>query len=255
MHFGITLSTQGWMLAVLGALLVGLNKGGLPGIGNVTVAIFAVVFPSKESVGILLPVLICADLVAVTTYRKHADWRHLWRLLPPAAVGVFLGFLLFNRMDNRQVRVSIGVILLVLTALHFLRQGWLRRAGTPAGADPLPHTRWYSTLIGLTCGVTTMLANAAGPIAQMFLLSAGLPKYAFIGTGAWFFLLINTFKIPFQIAAGGISVENLQLSLLLGICSASAAAVAPRLVKFIPQRLFEIIVWVVIVLSAVKLIF
>jgi uncharacterized membrane protein YfcA len=255
MHIGVTLDTQGWMLAILGALLVGLNKGGLPGIGNVTVAIFAVILPSKESVGILLPVLICADIVAVATYKKHADWKHLWRLLPPAAIGVYLGFLLFNRMDNRQVRVAIGVILLVLTALHFLRQGWLRRTGTPAHADPLPHTRWFSSLIGLLCGVTTMLANAAGPIAQVFLLSAGLPKYAFIGTGAWFFLLINTFKIPFQIAAGGISADNLAFSLLLGVLSASAAAVAPRIVKYIPQRLFDTIVWVVIVLSAVKLIF
>ena len=77
-----------WMLICLGALLVGLAKGGIVGVGNLTVVLFVMVFEAKASVGLLLPVLISADIVAITVYRRHADWTQLGRLLPWMFVGI-----------------------------------------------------------------------------------------------------------------------------------------------------------------------
>ena len=102
-----------WTAAALGALFVGLGKGGLPGVGNLTVVIFALTFDAKASVGLLLPVLISADIVAVYIYRREVAWRYLWKLLPWMCLGVLAGYAVFARMTSEQVRVFIGVIVLV----------------------------------------------------------------------------------------------------------------------------------------------
>jgi uncharacterized membrane protein YfcA len=129
-----------WVVGLLGAFLIGIDKGGLPGLGNLTVALYASAFDARESVGLLLPVLIAGDVVAVILYRRHADWAYVRRLVPWMMAGVLVGALALGRIDSSAARVLIGAILLSMTALHFIRQ-W-RGA---AWRDPTPcHTRWRS---------------------------------------------------------------------------------------------------------------
>ena len=99
-----------------------------------------------------------------------------------------------------------------------------------------------------------MVANAAGPIASMYLLAVGLPKYAFIGTSAWFFLIVNWIKVPLQAHLGNISGDTIWLSLSLGIPAVLGAVTAPMIVKHIPQKLFERLIWFFIVLAGIRLI-
>jgi len=247
------LNSAQWAIAISGALLVGLGKGGLPGAGNITIWLYALVFGSKQSVGLLLPVLICADIVAVLVYRKHAEWVYIKKLFPLAAIGVVVGFFIFDRMSSAQMNRVIGVVLLGMTVLHFVRKGLVSRRGAST-RDPIPHTWWFVSATGLVAGVATMVANAAGPVAGFYFMSVRLPKIAFIGTSAWFFLCINLFKMPFQIAADNVSLVSLKMSLTLGVFAALGAVIAPHLVKLIPQKLFESLVWAVIVFAALKMI-
>ncbi|MEE3060276.1 MAG: sulfite exporter TauE/SafE family protein, partial [Verrucomicrobiota bacterium] len=181
-----------------------MSKGGIPGAGNLTVAIFALVLEDALgpvgvplSVGLLLPVLISADLTATIVYRRHADWNYIVRLLPFFLVGTALGWWVFDYFQGGEERVHllkvlIGVILLSMTALHFFlkfrRKKQPRRTALGEGGDEVPKgSIGLGVLFGSLGGVATMLANAAGPIAQLYLLVMGLPKYSFIGTSAWLF--------------------------------------------------------------------
>ena len=121
-----------WAFLAGGAFIMGMSKGGLPGAGNLTVAIFALVLEDALgpvgvplSVGLLLPVLISADLTATIVYRRHADWKFIARLLPFFIVGTVLGWLVFDYFQGgdervRQLKYVIAGILLSMTALHFL---------------------------------------------------------------------------------------------------------------------------------------
>src|SRR4051794_16573018 len=124
-----------WALGALGAFLVGLSKTGIPGLGILNVAIFALVFPARESVGLVLVILICGDLVAVTTYRRDASWPHLVRLFPWAAAGIVAGYFALGRVNDGQIRHLIGIILLCLVILQYVRS---RRVATPVGEAPPP---------------------------------------------------------------------------------------------------------------------
>jgi uncharacterized membrane protein YfcA len=225
-----------WALGALGAFLVGLSKTGIPGLGILNVAIFALVFPARESVGLVLVILICGDMVAVATYRRDASWSHLLRLFPWAAAGVVLGYFALGRVDDIQMRHLIGFILLGLVAFQYIRSR--RPASLDAEAPPPP---WLAPIAGITAGFTTMVANAAGPVMVLYLLAMRLPKILFIGTAAWYFLLLNFFKVPFSASLGLINPSSLGVSLLLGPFAMIGALVGRPIAERLNQRLFELI--------------
>jgi uncharacterized membrane protein YfcA len=240
-----------YMLIAVGAFTVGLGKAGLPGIGNLAVVLFALAVPPKASVGLLLPILISADIFAVAIYRKHTLWPYIGRLAPWMALGIVIGYFVFSLVNDGQVRILIGTILLGMTAIHFIRK-FLRAKSLEE--DKLPQHPLFIASTGIFGGFATMVANAAGPVAALYFIASGLPKYAFIGTAAWFFLLVNVFKIPFMVDLGIINFDSIGISLSFMIYAVLGALAAPLIVKHINQRVFEVLIWLFVVVGGLKLI-
>lgn len=228
-----------WMLLVAGAVMVGMAKTGLSGLGTLFIAIFANVLPTKEATGLVLPLLILGDVVAVAVYRRHAVWSQLWGLFPWAGVGVVAGYLAMDRIDNHQARVLVGGIVIALLVLHALRR-WRERRMTAEVKQPrVP--RPVVAAVGVLAGFTTLIANAAGPLMAVYLLALRLPKLEFIGTSAVYFLLLNLFKVPFMVDLGLITGSSLWVNLLLAPAVFTGALIGRSLVQRINQRWFEII--------------
>jgi uncharacterized membrane protein YfcA len=226
-----------WAVGALGAFLVGLSKTGIPGLGILSVAIFALVFPARESVGLVLVILICGDIVAVSTYRRDASWSHLFHLFPWAAIGVVGGYFALGHVDDLQMRHLIGIILLSLVVFQYIRS--LRPALPDSEVPASP--RWLAPLAGITAGFTTMVANAAGPVMVLYLLAMRLPKIVFVGTAAWYFLAVNVFKVPFSASLGLINPSSLSVALWLGPFAVLGALIGRPIVEHLNQRLFELL--------------
>ena len=217
------------------------------------------------SVGLLLPVLISADVTATLVYRRHADWKFIIRLLPFFLIGTVLGWWVFDFFQAGEDRVRllkyvVGGILLGMTALHFLVKAAKKRKKASAGQgseSQSPHRGSIAlgVFFGLLGGVATMLANAAGPVAQLYLLAMALPKYAFIGTSAWLFLIVNVAKIPFMVDLEIITLESMSVSWWMFLPAVLGAIVAPFIVKLIDQVLFERLVWLFIVVAGIRMLF
>ncbi len=234
----VHLAAWQWALLSAGAFVTGLSKTGIAGVGVLAVAIFANALPARESTGALLPLLLCADVFGVAFFRKHASWPHLWRLFPWVVLGVVLGYLTLGRLTNPVVQRMIGAILLAMIGLHFWRQYRASKEGSGA-ADAMPHTWWFSALTGVLAGFTTMVANAAGPVMILYLLAVGLPKLALIGTGAWFYMCVNAFKVPFSVHLGLITHQSLVMDALLTLPMVPGALLGPVILKRLNQRAFE----------------
>ena len=256
----LELTVWHWTALALGSWLTGLGKGGVPGAGIVTVAVFAWVLDHagvdegvRRSVGLLLPVLVSADLVAVLIYRQHADWRHLLRLLPWTFVGILGGYFVFDYLSGDRLKTIIGMILLSMTALHFGKRFLL-----PSQANPNVASRGelaWGVALGLLAGGATMLANAAGPVAALYLIVMRLPKYVFLGTSAWLFLIVNVSKIPFMVDLEIISFESFEVSWKLFFPAALGAWMGPWVARRLNQTMFEALVWFFIVVTGVKFLF
>jgi len=236
----------GWVVLGLCAFLIGLAKSGLPGVGILVVPLAAAILPARASTGLILPLLIAGDVLAVRRFRRHAEWGQLLRLLPPAFAGVLIGYWMMNRVTDAQLRPLIGGVILGLLILGLLRA----RRGDAVPAAPRPG---LAVATGLLAGITTMLANAAGPIMTLYLLSMRLPKAAFIGTGAWYFLLINCVKVPFSMQLGLITMDSLWINLPLLPFVWAGSQAGRWLLSVTPQNRFETIVRVLAATAAIRL--
>ncbi|MFE0803678.1 sulfite exporter TauE/SafE family protein [Streptomyces sp. NPDC058812] len=245
----------GWEFAALAfaALLVGFSKTAVSGANTVSLAIFAAVLPARASTGILLPVLIAGDILAVLTYRRHAHWPTLWRLFPAVAVGVVAGTVFLVWADDAIVRTSIGAILLFMAGVTL----WRRRQAADADGQPDEVTsrtgRVKARSYGVLGGFTTMVANAGGPVMSMYLLSAGFRKLGFLGTSAFFFLIVNVSKLPFSAGLGLIDGRSLLLDAALVVFVVPGAFIGKWAVNRINQRLFERLVIAATVVGGLQL--
>ena len=172
------------------------------------VTIMAIVFGGKASTGVVLPLLCVADIMAVIYYHRHAQWPHFWKLIPWMAVGILIGVYVGKDMDETIFR-RIMAALIILTAVTMLLLEFRKNI-------PIPGNKFFAASMGLSAGFTSMLGNLAGAFSNIYFLAMRSPKNNFIGTAAWVFLVINYFKLPFQIFYWkNITGSTLQTDLLL----------------------------------------
>jgi uncharacterized membrane protein YfcA len=237
-----------WSAAILAAIGVGVSKAGFSGFSLLHVLIFAWLFGARGSTGVVLPMLIFGDLSAVRTFHAHAQWTYIRRMLPPACLGVIAAAAMMSRLSEAAYKPIMGWIILALAALHLLR------SARPAWFGAMPHSRAFSWGMGLVAGTMTMMANAAGPIFSLYALAVGLPKFELVGTGAWFFFIINLFKVPFSAGLGLIHAPTLLLNVVLIPPILLGVAVGRWLTHIVPQQTFNTLLLIFAAIAALRLI-
>lgn len=185
-------------------------------------------------------------------YRRHGAWSHLVRLFPWAAFGVVLGWLVLRAFDNSDLSKMIGTILIGLVMVQWVRR---HKAKDESTAADVPQSRVFIAVMGVAAGFTTMVANAAGPIMVLYFLGSRLEKMEFMGTGAWFFMILNWFKVPFSWSLGLISLKSLPYDLWLAPCGMAGALFGRWLIKYVNQSLFETSALVLTLLASIRLLF
>jgi uncharacterized membrane protein YfcA len=240
-----------WALAVVCAVLNGVAKCGVPGLGIFAVVLMLYVIPNgRLSAGAVLPMLCVADVFAVLFFHRHAHWAQIARLSPWVGAGLGLGAAVLYYVSDDVITPLMGGVILIMLALHALRM----RAGAPAVA----HRWWTAAVFGILAGGATTIANAAGPVMSLYLLSMALPKEEFMGTSAWFYFIINLVKLPIfllpdQSGQARITADTLLLDAWMVPAIIVGALVGRRIFTQVPQRAFEWLVLVLSFLGAVKL--
>lgn len=235
-----------WAGAAVCALIIGGAKTGMPGFGILAVPWFAWLFHDqvKLSAGALLPLLCCADVMAVWLYRRNAAIHHLWHMLPWVLCGMGLGAVALWALSNGVLRPVLGGMLVAMIAMHL----WRKRR-----KDLEPPGRAAAAGFGVTAGMTTTIANAAGPVMNIYLLGQRLPKEDFIAAGAWFFFAVNLAKLPLYGINGMITGQTLLIDLCLFPAVVIGSLIGRRVVKRIPQGAFELTVLLLAAVGAIML--
>ena len=243
----IELSALQWALLLTASLLAGLSKTSLNGIGPFVAVIAASVLPAGESTGFVLVLLLVGDLFAITSYRAHADWRVFRRLLPAVVVGIVVGAFFVSRVDAVVFKRSLGAILLVLAVMQL----WQGRQPALLVDRRLPAP--ITNAAGVTAGFTSMLANAGGPVMNLYLLSVKSDVLGFLGTTAWVFFAINLTKLPFSIGLGLLTGEAFRIALWCMPALIAGALAGLWLAKRMSFETFKRMILVFTALAAVNL--
>jgi len=233
-----------WGLFVICAMLVGMSKVGVPGVSMFVVPTLAIIFGGKASTGILLPMLMMADLFGVGYYHRHAEWKYLVKLLPWAFVGVGIALWVGEVVNDEWFKNIIAILVFLCIGLMI----WKDRK---KDVNLFPDTWWFAASMGVLGGFATMIGNVAGPIFAIYLLAMHLPKNNFIGTTAWFFLIINYSKFPLHILVWKtINWHTLTLDILMLPGIALGAVLGIWLVKKLSDKFYRAFVIIATALSA-----
>jgi uncharacterized membrane protein YfcA len=256
-----------WFIVFLAVLLIGVTKSGFgSGVGLMIVPMTAIAMGhipgrgSEAALGLLLPLLIVGDLIAVWQYShlffgktpvvdgvesQNTQARAvIRRLLPGTIAGVILGGLLLALLHSNAnlvgalIRIEIGCESILLVSIHW----WRLYRGVQQHLMPEP---WRSGLTGGFAAVSSTLAHAAGPIIAIYLLPLKLDRQLFVGTCAVYFFILNSAKLPAYYASGQFAHASILFTARLLPLVIAGAIFGRWLNKRINDMLFTKIVYIV----------
>ena len=237
-----------WVAIGLAVFLLGLSKSGIKGIGIIIVVILAFVFGEKASTGVLLPMLIVADVFAVIYYNRHARWKYIFKLLPWMVIGVLVGVWIGNDISEALFKRIMAIIIIGSVLIMFYTEN--------RKSDAIPKNKLFAGTTGFLAGFTTMVGNLAGPISNIYFLAMRFPKNEFIGTAAWLFFIINVFKLPFHFFVWKtVSIQTLALNTILIPFVILGFFVGVRIVKLISNVNYRRFILIVTALGGVIMLF
>ena len=241
--------TETILFLAISAFCIGISKAGFSGVSLIAVYLLAQTFGAKESLGIALPMLILADLIVYPAFRKHGSWKQVWPVLFPALIGMTAAFILLPYLSNHVMKPIIGVIILAMAFIQVLRKFYAKQIEQIAQSFTF---RYASASSG---GIATVLANAAGPIFQLYFLTIKLPKMELIGVCARFFLVANLIKLPLNAQLDLITKDTILMNLYLAPVLASGIFIGKKFLHRIPQKAFEYIILVFAMMAGIRLTF
>ncbi|MEC3905947.1 sulfite exporter TauE/SafE family protein [Tamlana sp. 2201CG12-4] len=242
------LTTGQWVAIGFAGFTLGISKSGIKGIGIIIILILAFVFGEKASTGVLLPMLVCADILAVIYYNRHAQWNYIFKLLPWMVVGVLVGVWIGNDISEIWFKRLMSIIIIGSVCVMAYSEN--------KKASQLPKSKVFSSVMGFLAGFTTMIGNLAGPIANIYFLAVRFPKNEFIGTVAWLFFIINVFKLPFHYFIWGtVSKETLVLNSALVPMVVIGFFIGASVVKIISNMNYRRFILIVTALGGVIMLF
>ena len=239
--FSFHFSTAQFLVFLVVAVLVGMSKTGVHGAGMIALPLLAAVFGGRLSTGIILPLLCIADVMGVWYYHRHTSWKHLRKLFPWAMLGTVIGTYVGVIIDDEVFKIVMGVIIVGSVVIMI----WLERANQ----KNIPDHPVFSATTGVLGGFTSMVGNLAGSVMAVYFLSIRFPKNEFIGTSAWFFMVMNWFKVPFHVFAWKtINVNTFLLDLAMLPLIVLGAYLGILIVKNLQERAYR---WFIIGMTLV----
>jgi uncharacterized protein len=231
-----------WLLGAFCAFMIGLAKTGAPGVGTLVAPLMVLtVGDARHATAWTLPVLCTADVFAVWYWRRHAETKQLFALGPWVLGGIVIGAFALG-LSELAIRRMIGAIVVWMMLIYLWRR-----------IRPSADVHGNPALYGAATGFSSTVANAAGPVMNLYLLSRKMPKEQFVATGAWFFFVLNLVKAPVYAWHRLYSASSFTFDALM-IPAVLAGALAGRWVLHrMPQRLFEILVIAMTALSCLLL--
>jgi len=246
---GVTLDQ--WLILGVAALLVGITKTSISGLGTIVVTLFAFVFPAKESTATSLFLLMAGDVLAVALYSRQADWKLIRSLLPAVVPGIVVGAVFMHFVDNKVMLIGIGACIgltLIVQAIVSLRE-----AHGPAPAPDATPNRALTMGTGVMAGFVTLVGNAAAAVMSLYLLATHTDKMRFVASAAWFYCIVNLVKVPFIVALGIVNWHHVLVLSTLVPLTVVSGLLGKRFLTRLNQKQFERITLVMTIIACITL--
>jgi len=233
-----------WLFASLSAFLIGISKGGLKGMGAILVLLMAMAYEGKTSVGIVVPLLILGDILAMVVYRRAIHMLYVRAFLPWILVGVLIGVWIGKDLPDEMIKKVLAVIILTSMIVMWLWDFYLKK--------DLKDSLSVTVVTGVGAGIFTMIGNLAGAFANIYFLITRLPKKELIGTSTLIFFIVNLFKLPFHIFVWeSITLKSFWIDLYLAPMVFLGFLVGWKVVDYVSETWYRKFLYIVTILGAI----
>jgi len=237
-----------YLIIGIAVVILGLSKGGFAGVGMISTPMLALVVGPVAAAGVIFPILVVQDLIAVAMYRRTFDRQILATMIPGAALGVGLAYAFASTVPGWAVEVVLGAVSLAFS---------LRQLKSQLGSLSKPvevHAGWLGVLSGVGSGFTSMIAHAGTPPFQFYVMPRRLDREMYVGTSVLFFAATNLMKAPAFFALGQLSSSQLRTTLLFFPLAMASSWLGVRLVRTIDVRKFNVVITLILLAVSVALV-
>jgi uncharacterized membrane protein YfcA len=200
----------------VGGLFKGIVSLGLP---LILLPLLLLVVDIRTAVALMMVPLIVSNLVqAIEGEGFAAIVKRFWAPLVLIAAGTIVGTILFAKLDQHILQLSIGILAILFATASLVQPGLSISAASE---------RWLGPLVSLVSGVIGGMSTFFGPILTIYLVGLHLPRDTFVKTIALFY-----FVASMALLIGGASQGTTDIVLV----AASALAMIPTYAGMIIGR-------------------
>lgn len=240
--------TDPWFYAtaIPAMMILGLGKAGFSSIGVLLVPVMSLTISPIQAVGILLPVFLLSDIVAVASWWRTFDRDLLKVMLPGAAVGAGIGWIAAALASEDIIRIFVGMLSLLIAYLY-----WRRRGNQPPPREP---TIIKGLFFGAASSFTSFVIHAGSAPFQMYVAPLRLNPQVFAGTAVFFFAASNLLKVVPYFFLGQFSTQNMLTAAVLVPVAIPATFFGVWLIKRIDTTRFYDVIYLLIIVVGIFLI-
>ncbi|MDK3018388.1 sulfite exporter TauE/SafE family protein [Pseudodonghicola flavimaris] len=231
-----------YVVMAIAVIILGLSKGGFAGIGMASTPLVAAFTDPLTAAGLMLPIMLIQDPVAVFLYRRSFCPRLLRVMIPGGLIGVLAAYVLATSVPEWGVKVVLGAVSVIFAGWQLL--GLVRRL--PGAASAPRYDRLLGGLAGAASGFTSAIAHAGPPPFQIYVMPKGLRKEVYVGTSVIFFAAVNLMKLPSFAALGLFNRETLAVSALYLPLAVASSWAGARLVRHVDADRFRLIITLIL---------
>ena len=235
-----------YLTASIGVIIFGISKGGFAGPASIlAIPIMSLTMNPANAAGILLPILLIMDFIAMYFYWNKWDLKNIKIILPPAILGIFIGGLTFEFISQDAIRIILGSICILFIFLTiFQKKNILFKP-----------TKNKGKIWSLISGYTSCIIHAGGQPLSFFLLPQKLNKTVYVGTMTLAFLFVNLIKLIPYYFLNLLNVSNLKISLILFPLAPISIYLGYYLHKKFDEEIFYLLIYFLLGISGIKLIY
>jgi uncharacterized protein len=240
---GMTLEIPLFLFATFaGAFIAGLSGFAF---GLVAASLWLYILTPSQSATLIVAFGLLVQGYSVWKLRQALDWRRLWPFVAGAALGVPIGVTLLTWSDPRNVRIAVGIFLVIYSLYAFLRPA-LKPVAVGSVGD---------AIVGFLNGILGGLTGLAGILVMIWCGLRGWPKDAqraiFQPVAVAIFLMSGLWLG----ARGTVTADTIKLFAMGLPCVFVGTWLGLRLFGRIDEAMFRKIVLALLLISGAALIF
>jgi len=237
------------IMLVAVTFLVSLSKGGLGGMaGTLSTPLMSLVMPVNQTLGLLLPIMLLADMFSIAFHWKRWNGRLVWLLLPGAVVGVTIGTYFVTTVSAQVLKIGLAIISLLFVAYKLFEKRII-------GSSKYEERKWHGWLAGSTAGFTSAMAHSGVPPISIYLMLQNVTPRVFVATAVLFYAILNWVKVPYYYFTGMFDFQQLWHIAWVFPIVPFGVWFGRWLVTKVSKSIFDNIILVLLVVAALLLIF